>query len=426
MDSRKLMAWCLGWGCWIVNGPARADVWIVTKAPSGSPNEFAEIQPAIDAASDGDVILVRNGDYAPISIEGKQLSVVADAGQNFVRLASAGPGSSAISVSGLRGEQRVVLKGLNGNGIRFRDSLGSIWLESVMSLFGEPALAIERCRQVDVVSSILTSTSTEFDPEGNPISRARPGVEIVDSHVVISRSSVVGGSGGGGFVSSTGAIVSGTRGQSGLEMQRGTLRLQQCSVLGGSAGGSIFDASTGVCTPTYDGATALTLIDVDAALIACDVMGGAGGIGDPGFCPTGEQGLVAVTQGGTLSWAAGALHDLRVSTPIREGSHAGVEVFASPNEVALIFAATRLASQPMLDPMNFSVLSPHAWLVAIPALSATSGSLLVGQVSAQVPALPPGVDAFEIFLEASFCGPAECTWMPGAQVLVIDSRFTAP
>ena len=55
--------------------PAPADVIVVD--PSGG-GDFTDIQPAIDAAADGDVILVRGGTYSSPEITGKALTLVAD------------------------------------------------------------------------------------------------------------------------------------------------------------------------------------------------------------------------------------------------------------------------------------------------------------------------------------------------------------
>ena len=51
---------------------AQGTVWTVDFDGSG---DFDEIQPAVDAAADGDVILVAPGGYAPFRISGKGLRV---------------------------------------------------------------------------------------------------------------------------------------------------------------------------------------------------------------------------------------------------------------------------------------------------------------------------------------------------------------
>src|SRR5689334_20349069 len=51
---------------------------VTVVAPSGG--EYADVQPAIDAAADGEIVLVRAGSYGPFTVSGKSVHVVADAG----------------------------------------------------------------------------------------------------------------------------------------------------------------------------------------------------------------------------------------------------------------------------------------------------------------------------------------------------------
>src|SRR5689334_22547753 len=53
-----------------------SDVWIV--APSGG--QFTDVQPAVDAASAGDTILVKQGVYSGFTVDGKSLSIVGEIG----------------------------------------------------------------------------------------------------------------------------------------------------------------------------------------------------------------------------------------------------------------------------------------------------------------------------------------------------------
>jgi hypothetical protein len=73
MNSSGLLIACIA----LVSAPARAGVIIVDAAAQRG---FTEIQPAIDAASHGDTILVKSGSYGGFTIDGKGLTVVGDAG----------------------------------------------------------------------------------------------------------------------------------------------------------------------------------------------------------------------------------------------------------------------------------------------------------------------------------------------------------
>jgi hypothetical protein len=57
---------------------ARADVLVVNGAGGG---DFTTLQAAVDAAADGDVLLVKGGTYAGVHVDDKSLSIVADTGQ---------------------------------------------------------------------------------------------------------------------------------------------------------------------------------------------------------------------------------------------------------------------------------------------------------------------------------------------------------
>lgn len=95
---------------------ASADV-IVVDAVGGAGADFTALQPAIDAAADGDILLVRDGLYEPFSIAGKGLVITADAGAT-IRL---DPGS--LTVSGVPAGSAVSLTGLESDAFMFAGQL---------------------------------------------------------------------------------------------------------------------------------------------------------------------------------------------------------------------------------------------------------------------------------------------------------------
>ncbi len=89
----------------LVAAPARADVLVV--APTSAP--YAQVQTAVDAAVDGDVVLVKSGTYASFVVRNKEVAVVADAGA-LVEI------EGAVRVAGTAATRTVVLAGLRATG----------------------------------------------------------------------------------------------------------------------------------------------------------------------------------------------------------------------------------------------------------------------------------------------------------------------
>ena len=77
LHDRTLVPWPgLLLGCLLaVANPVFAGVLVVDAAGGGA---FTQIQPAVDAALPGDLVLVRAGDYEGFTIAGKSVNVVGD------------------------------------------------------------------------------------------------------------------------------------------------------------------------------------------------------------------------------------------------------------------------------------------------------------------------------------------------------------
>jgi hypothetical protein len=55
---------------------AQGRVWVVDDGPLAA--DFSALQPAVDAAAEGDILLVMPGNYASFKITGKSLTVTAE------------------------------------------------------------------------------------------------------------------------------------------------------------------------------------------------------------------------------------------------------------------------------------------------------------------------------------------------------------
>lgn len=109
---------------------AAGDVWVVDD-DGGAGVDFTDLQPAIDAAGEGDTILVKAGLYGPFDIDAKSLVIVGERGE----LAEV---ATTVQVRNLAANQHVTLQGLGLTGLGFWavnlvDNEGPVWLERLSS-----------------------------------------------------------------------------------------------------------------------------------------------------------------------------------------------------------------------------------------------------------------------------------------------------
>ena len=108
---------------------AQSRVWVVGPNANGMA-EFSEIQAAVDAAADGDTVLVQSGIYGGFSIVNKGVSVVADSNLVIV--------SGGVDVHFLAPGQFVVLRGLSirnpkSDPVQIYKNAGWVWFDIYQS-----------------------------------------------------------------------------------------------------------------------------------------------------------------------------------------------------------------------------------------------------------------------------------------------------
>ncbi len=171
--------------------------WIVDAAGGGG-SQFTDIQSAVDAAVDGDRILVRAGTYAGFTIDGKGLAVLGDPGAGLFASAP------SVTVRHIVAGQNVVVAGFTGIGgtsffgATLDDCAGRVVLEQLVGIdwwiTDAADVRVNSCqvggRTVATRSRVtFTSSSLSAGPlNQDPV----PALAVIDSEVMVARCNVAG------------------------------------------------------------------------------------------------------------------------------------------------------------------------------------------------------------------------------------------
>ena len=265
---------------------ASCDVWTVD---DDAPADFADVQSAVNAASAGDVVLVKAGVYSGFEVAGKGISIVGDAPapvkvDGLVRLRAL-PAGELLTLSNLELAQDLRVH-QNAGEVRFTDCL-----------MQRSGLCQEQAAQG---SHRITDCGS----------------------VVLTRTTVVGRQGGSvpwscdvwdGLVGETALFVSGSR-----------VALYSCTVQGGP-GGDGADGSCIFCLDGFPGDGGVGLIAMQGSELYLDdstVVGGAGAP-QPTGCdfenhPSQDGVPYVVSSDSTLQTAADPVLALESPTLVRE------------------------------------------------------------------------------------------------------------
>ncbi len=293
----KQLALVLGVSSLLAATPlAQRKIWVVDDNP-GPGVDFAAIQPAIAASSAGDLVLVRDGNYAPFTIASMGLSVVADDGANVV--VQGVTGAMTTLVTGIPAGSEVVMRGIHfrppdpvdGDLVRIEASAGVVWLEDVvleptpitLQSLQTTAMRVDSCAKVvltrvdvhgvfpglfggnEVGSNAIRATQSElhlFDCDavagGTFVSGGLgiPAIRLDASFATLRESRVTGGPGGDGYNGFSPA--SGGKGGPGVALSNGSYLWSVGSIVSGGPGGfpSSFGGSFGVVGPRFTGEVA--------------------------------------------------------------------------------------------------------------------------------------------------------------------------
>jgi hypothetical protein len=406
---------------------APGQVWTV--GASGA--DFTQIQPAIDAAADGDVILVKPGSYAAFAIFDTTLTVVAETPAT-VQV------SGQVRVNGLAAGRRVVLTDLSANGttqgaLLIADNQGSVRVRGGAWVGADAAAAqgadshagVRVLWSADVgLCSLVVRGGKGIDfPFGFHPDDGGSAVLSIESSVALSHCQLTGGDGG---TDDAGEGYSGGDGGHGLELRGGFAHATDCTFRAGDGGkGSEEDG----CVPFGnsagdggDGGDGVHLLGglngyspAHVELIAHDSAGAPGGQGGPGNCgPSGSPGFA-----GSAIELIGQSSQGQPPAGVRRMSADGLWRPGVPELLTFEGASGELV---------FLVLSPKAgfaWQPAkhgialvggLPAL-AFMGTIPAGGTLARtwtLPPLPAGWEGTTLHLQAVLVAPGSGALLTGA------------
>jgi hypothetical protein len=403
----------------LLASPLAADV--VTVDDSGGA-DFTDLQPAIDAAGEGDLVLVRAGSYGPFEVVGKALAIVADDAA-----VATGPGV----VRDLAPGQTVVLRGLRvvqpaGAAatvplLALYHDLGVVVVDachldgaSSDPIYSTSALLADGCAGVFVTGSTIEAAGgTQFFVGPGPFG-ASHGIDARDSAVAVHGCDVRGGDGAAGWFVDFNVGVPPVAGAHGAAVSGGLFFAAGSRFTGGS-GGAGGGWPGGGCWSGGAGGAGLAAADVAAQVLDTQLTGGAGGPATDAPCGDGASGAPMLASGsgsiGSLPAKAGALS---AAPPRREGEATGLEVAAEPGALVAAFASLQSAFAPLPALPGYAALAaPFALGTSVVAPDG------VAVFTAPVPELGAGVAQVVLLAQAIVLAPGAGPVPTGPAALVL-------
>lgn len=418
---------------------AQGKVWTV--GPSGA--DFTQVQPAVDAAADGDLILVKPGSYAQFHVQDRGLTVVAEVPGSvsitgpvrvtdlaegkrvaLIDLSATATGTDALMLVGNEGSVRV-----RGGTWRAADKAEPAWVlpPAGARILNSPDVALRSMTLQGGDGVNLADLPFTWPAAGGA------GLIAVDSGLALYHCTLIGGDGGGDHLEEG---YGGGSGGHGLHLRGGFVHLVSTTLQGGNGGdgGDDFDilfcdnggqGGSGGHGVRLEGGAAWGAGAAEGRWIAIEASGGLGAAG--GFSGCGSDGSpgapgqpVSVAGDAVASDLPGPVVRLVADGLWRPGTPETLTVIGTPGDQVVLALSPKAGFVPQLAKQGVLLLGGKPALKPLGTIPA--GGVLT-HTWTQFP-LPPGWEGRTLELQA-WAGPTggSIVLSAPATIAIVDAAF---
>lgn len=311
---------------------------IIVGPNPGPGTDFFVLQQAVDAAGDGDLVLVRPGSYGNVLVNNKSLTLHADPGpgDDEVRV-------QQIVVQNLTAAKAVTVRGFAvgplglGPRLNVMNCQGGVVVEdclveasgtatpnqSVILVSTSQHVALVRCRATGPNAALSTLVAP---PPG------AAALGLADSNVFVQGGTYRGGVGSHAQAFFPGVISVSSPGGKGIDVANSLLHAVAATIEGGPGGNAT--QTTSQCFAASNGGAGIGGTG-SVILLDSDVAGGPAGE-NTGACVPASDGLATQLTAGSVATIPDLAREFEVTSPAVEGQLATTTVRGVPGEAAFM------------------------------------------------------------------------------------------
>ncbi len=382
-----------------LGSPAIAANQVILVAPPGTPGaDFSSVQAGIDAAANGDIVLVKNVSDEWATIDGKGIVLARHPASGPVDLLT-------IRVKNTAAAQCVIVQGVraqwSGNTIEncagpvlFQDVVLSKPVSGIPTANPLPMLSISGSAHVSLIGCTVHG---ESNIQTNQPKAAAPGLRVATSSVTVYRGEVRGGDGSDFLLILVPPVLAlAEPGAAAIEFVSGNLLVGGALVRGGEGGFGGMLPDTGACHQNESGGAGI-VVGGSLRLLGADVAGGAKGAAHPGCPDSASDGPATWVTTGTVNTIPEPLRSITATGPVALGGTTFVDVVGVPGEPALLIKSSFQHATDVPHMKGLLLPAPPWTILALGAIP-PSGTLSLSVPIPSAP-LPPGIEGVVQFTQ---------------------------